>query len=141
MNLLCTKFQLFNPYRFRKIVLDGGTDGLTQNGDCIVALRQLQGCHKKLQVEFPDFLKVRAPQAKILKNQDLFKSAIHRQIFFKFPDFFRILSSSFNDHFRVFPTFSGYGNPVIISNIRTWTTNGSGCNGSYFYFKNINDIN
>ena len=42
MNLFCTKFQLSNPYRFRKIALDGRTAGLTQNGDCIVALQQLK---------------------------------------------------------------------------------------------------
>ena len=29
MNLLCTKFQLSIPYRFRKIALDGRTEGLT----------------------------------------------------------------------------------------------------------------
>ena len=39
---ICTELQLSNPYRFRKIVLDGWTDRLTQNGDCIVALRQLK---------------------------------------------------------------------------------------------------
>ena len=42
MNNICTKFQISNPYRFRKIALDGRNDRLTQNGDCIVALRQLK---------------------------------------------------------------------------------------------------
>ena len=51
-------------------------------------------------MNFPDFSKVRAPQAKILKNQDLFKSAIHRQIFFKFPDFCRF--------FRTLPFFQDF---------------------------------
>ena len=77
-----------------------------------------------IYMNFPDFSNVRAPQAKILKSQDLSKSGIYRQIFFKFPDFFRFfrtlsvffrISSSFPDYFRfflIFLTFSGCGNPV-----------------------------
>ena len=34
INIICTKFQLSNPYLFRKLALDG----LAQNDDCIVGI-------------------------------------------------------------------------------------------------------
>ena len=41
-NIICTQFQLSTPYLFHKIAVGGRTDWHTQNGDWIVALRQLK---------------------------------------------------------------------------------------------------
>ena len=68
MNLLCTKFQLSNPYRFRKIALDGRTDTKWRLYSCTPATKKSRAPRNlsKLEAKGLEWLKKNVFDEKIV---------------------------------------------------------------------------